>query len=68
LILLRDGAPVAASQPVRTAALAEWMRRYEIPFTGLVRTGWTPTNDQWPAVLMKWFPDQVDPERSRNGE
>lgn len=57
LILLRDGAPLAASQPVATRDLASWMRRYDIPFTGLVRTGWAPTEDHWPAIIRKWFPD-----------
>jgi hypothetical protein len=65
LVLLRDGVPVASSQPVATAALGAWMRRYDIPFTGLVRTGWVPTEDQWPAILLKWFPDhgELDPAR-----
>jgi hypothetical protein len=57
LILLRDGTPLAASQPVTTRELAAWMRRYDVPFTGLVRTGWAPADDQWPAILRKWFPD-----------
>jgi hypothetical protein len=57
LVLLRDGAPLAASQPVATRELAAWMRRYDIPFTGLIRTGWAPTDEQWPAILRKWFPN-----------
>jgi hypothetical protein len=57
LILLRGTAPVAASQPVRTEELEQWMRRYEVPFTGLLRTGWTPHADQWTAILRRWFPD-----------
>jgi hypothetical protein len=64
LILLRGGAPVAASKPVRTDDLVEWMRRYSIPFTGLVRTGWVPAGDQWTAILLKWFPDLVDRNQS----
>jgi hypothetical protein len=57
LILLRDGVPLGASQTVSTRELAAWMRRYDVPFTGLVRTGWAPGQEQWPAILKKWFPD-----------
>ena len=57
LVLLDQGKPVAASSRVPTDVVAQWMRRYDIPFTGLLRTGWKPTGDQWVAICRKWFPD-----------
>jgi hypothetical protein len=65
LILMRGRTPLAASQPVTTDYLVEWMQRYEVPFTGLVRTGWMPTEDQWVAILRKWFPDFSPPPSER---
>ena len=62
LVLLDQGRPVAASSRVPTDEVAQWMRRYDIPFTGLLRTGWTPTGDQWVAICRKWFPD-IDVEQ-----
>lgn len=57
LVLLDRGRPVAVSSRVPTDEVAQWMRRYDIPFTGLLRTGWKPTGDQWVAVCRKWFPE-----------
>ena len=57
LVLLDGGRPAAASSRVPTDEVAQWMRRYDIPFTGLLRTGWKPTGDQWVAICRKWFPD-----------
>jgi hypothetical protein len=61
LILMRGNVPVAVSQRVPTQDLAAWMRRYEVPFSGLIRTGWAPGDDQWTAIFRKWFPD-FDPD------
>jgi hypothetical protein len=61
LVLLDRERPVAASSRLPTEEVAQWMRRYDIPFTGLLRTGWNPTGDQWAAICRKWFPE-VDGE------
>jgi hypothetical protein len=67
LVLLDRGRPIAASSRVPTDEVAQWMRRYDIPFSGLLRTGWKPTGDQWVAICRKWFPDiGVEPSSAWN--